>query len=89
MVDEIHLLNSSLDPFLLSEDILEVQFLFLRPEDGDVLQNQFFLSFLYEICIGLTHFSLPFEIPPQPLFSKEDTGGDRVSGYKNFQDSFH
>ncbi|MBP1700555.1 MAG: hypothetical protein H6Q41_5743, partial [Deltaproteobacteria bacterium] len=32
MVDEIHLLNSSLDPFLLSKDILEVQFLLLRPE---------------------------------------------------------
>ena len=70
MVDEIHLLNSSLDPFLFSKDVLEVQFLFLRPEDGDVLQNQFFLSFIYEICIGLTHFFPPMASPSVPLLLK-------------------
>ena len=67
MVDEIHLLNSSLDPFLLSKDILEVQFLLFRTEDGDVLQNQFLLSFLYEIRISLTHFFLLFQVSPTPL----------------------
>ena len=68
MVDEIHLLNSSLDSFLLSEDILEVQFLLLRPKDGDVLQNQFFLPFLYKIGIGLTDGFLLFEISLASLF---------------------
>ena len=68
MVDEIHLLNSSFNPFLLSKDILEVHFLVLRTKDRDVLQNQFLLSFLYKIRIGLTHFFLRFQARPTLLF---------------------
>jgi hypothetical protein len=39
MIDKVHLFDMSSNPFLLSKDILEVQFALLRPEDGDVLQN--------------------------------------------------
>ncbi len=73
MVDEIHLFDSSFDPLLLSEDILEIQLFFLRTEDGDILQNQFLFTFPHEIRIGLTHFFLLFK-PIQPPFSKEDKG---------------
>ena len=73
VIDEVHLFNSGLNPFLLSKDILEVQSLLFRPEDRDVLQNQFFLSFFYEISIGLTHFFLLIQIL-QPSFSKERRG---------------
>ena len=46
VIDEVHLFNSSLNSFLLSKDILEVQFLLLWPEDGDVPKtNSSFPSF--------------------------------------------
>jgi hypothetical protein len=39
VVDEVQFLDSSLDPFLLSEDILEVKPVRLRPENRNILQH--------------------------------------------------
>jgi len=55
VINQVHLSNSSFDSFLFSKDILKVELVLFWPKDGDVLQNQFLLSFFYQVCICLTH----------------------------------
>src|SRR4030042_36295 len=52
VVDQVHLLDSSSYPFLLSKDVLEIKLVLFRPENRDILQDELFFVFSQYIGIG-------------------------------------
>ena len=51
VVEEVHLLNPRLDPFLLSEDILQVEALCFRTQNRNILKHQLFLALLQDVGV--------------------------------------
>jgi hypothetical protein len=58
MSREIHLFESSPDPLLFSEHILEEKFAVLLTNQGDIFKNQDFLSSSNHVSIGFAHLQL-------------------------------
>jgi hypothetical protein len=52
MVNEVRSLDSGLDPFLLAKNILKMDSILCRAKKRNILENQFFLTLLQDICIA-------------------------------------